>query len=386
MEAYVWQRQWTTGVERAVRGAGKDFGLICYLAAEREGAAGGKEAWRWVRPAFKSIPRGHLKVAAALRVGVTSARLESEAEELLKAAARVVREAAEGGVALEEVHLDLDCPASRLGEYVELMTRLTAPPAAVRWVLTALPDWLTNPEFVRLAKAAGSYILQVHALQLPHPDKDSALVCDPARARKWVAEASALGVPFRVALPTYASRVFFDSAGKILDVAGEDGAGQGPAGSVRMVLVRSDAPLLAALVREWRAAPPAGCGGVIWYRMPVEGDRWNWSMEALRKVMAGEDPGASLRVKALRNDSGFYELEALVDGGVEVRLEGELRVTGPGASKVLAYDVHANWKGQLADGILRMRPTGGWLFPGRTQRIGWVRLSPAAEPVLNYTP
>lgn len=386
MEAYVWQRQWSEGVERAVRDCGDDFGQICYLAAEREGAEGGRNGWRWVKPDFKSIPRGALKVAAALRVGVTATRLELEAEDILKAAARVVREAAEGGVGLAELHLDLDCPSSRLGEYAALMGRLAATPGPLRWVVTVLPDWLGHPDFVRLVQAAGRYVLQVHALQLPGPDKDSVPVCDPARARRWVAEASAVGVPFRVALPTYASRVFFDAAGKILDVAGEDGAGQGPAGSVRMVLARSDAASLAGLIREWRGAVPAFCGGVIWYRLPVEGDRWNWSMDALRKVMAGNDPGASLRVKARRNDTGFYELEASVDGGVEVRLDGTVEVRGEGASKILAFDVHANWKGQLKDGLLQLHPTGGWLFPGRTQRIGWVRLSAAGEPFLNYKP
>ena len=179
-------------------------------------------------------------------------------------------------------------------------------------------------------QAAGLYVLQVHALALPEPGTREALMCEAGRAKSWVQRAGMVGVPFRVALPTYASRVFYDAAGKVLDVAGEDGAAEGPAGTVRSCLVRTDAGAMAGLVAAWSREAPSGCTGVIWYRLPVAGDRWNWSGAALAEVMAGRTPVAAVQLETRPNEAGFYEVTARNHGGVEARIPGQWIVTGPG--------------------------------------------------------
>ena len=389
---YVWQRKWTLAVASAVRGAAGRFDLICYLAGEREHPRGETAGeWRWVKPDWDALKAAGAGIAAAVRMEVPRGNLQAEVEVLKSVRARVVAEAAGHGVALQEIHLDVDCPRSRLREYEGLMRALSGSgsvgrTASVPWVITVLPDWLGEAAFVDLAAAAGAFVLQVHALTLPGVGIREAVMCEARQAVAWVQQAGKAGVPYRVALPTYASRVFYDAAGTVLDVAGEDGAEDGPAGTERHCLVRTDAAAMAALVRAWQEARPRGATGLIWYRLPVAGDCWNWSASALADVMAGRAPAAEVRVKTRRHEAGFYELTARNHGGVEAQLPQVVTISGPGGSKPVAWDFHGDWQGQIERGDLKIRNSGGWLFPAQALRLGWVRLSRPGEPVLTLLP
>jgi hypothetical protein len=387
---YVWQRAWTPAVSAAVREAQGRFDLICWLAAERQAFSGGRAGeWRWVKPDGSVLVASGAALAAAVRMDVRRQPLEQEAAELLRVRDRLLSEARAQGLRLAEIHLDVDCPRSRLGEYAGLMRSLRQRPsdqAEGTWVITALPDWLEDGAFAGLVQAAGQYVLQVHALALPGPGTSESLMCEAGRSKAWVQRAADVGVPFRVALPTYASRVFYDAAGKVLDVAGEDGSAEGPAGTVRSCLVRTDAGAVAGLVADWGREAPAGCRGVIWYRLPVAGDRWNWSGAALAEVMAGRAPVAAVQLETHRNEAGFYEVTARNRGGVEARIPRQWIVTGPGGAVPVAWDFHGNWKGQMREGKLIISNPGGWLFPAQAPRLGWVRLDRPGVPVLTPLP
>ena len=387
---YVWQRAWTPAVSDAVRAARGRFDLICWLAAEREAPRSGRAGeWRWVKPDGAALAASGAALAAAVRMDVRSQPLEQEAAALLRVRERLLLEARAQGLRLAEIHLDVDCPRSRLGEYAGLIRTLRQGAAGQlegTWVITALPDWLEDAAFAGLVQAAGQYVLQVHALELPKPGTSERLMCEAGRAKSWVQRAGKWGVPFQVALPTYASRVFYDAAGKVLDVAGEDGAAEGPAGTVQSCLVRTDAAAMVALVAAWGREVPAGCTGLIWYRLPVAGDQWNWSGEALAEVMAGRAPVAEVKLEARQNEAGFYELTARNHGGVEARIPTQWAVTGPEGAVPVAWDFHGIWKGQMRNGKLIISNPGGWLFPAQAPRLGWVRLDRPGVPVLTPLP
>ena len=61
---------------------------------------------------------------------------------------------------------------------------------------------LGEPDFKTLINSCDGYILQVHSFDRPAPGQRP-VVCDPVKTRAWVQQASALGRPFAVALPTY---------------------------------------------------------------------------------------------------------------------------------------------------------------------------------------
>ncbi len=90
--------------------------------------------------------------------------------------------------------------------------------------ITALPTWLERSGFKGLASSAGSYVLQVHSLERPKDINTRFELCDSKAARRAVDLAGKVGVPFRVALPTYGYLIAFDSEGKYWAV------GEGPSG------------------------------------------------------------------------------------------------------------------------------------------------------------
>jgi hypothetical protein len=386
-EVYLWQRKWTPEVIQAVEGVAQDFRGLCFLAAEaRVDVQRQTSDLLWFDVDWESLRKLKIPISAAVRLGSPRGDLSRELKQLREAATRLQAASQQEQVALREIQIDLDAPSSLLGAYADLVEKLRAEFPHLKWNLTALPDWLSRRDFPRLAKAAGSYILQVHALALPTQGTAETLLCDPKQAKLWAMQASKIGVPFRIALPTYASRVYFDAAGSVLDVASEDGNLNGPRGAHTMTLMRSDAALLSALVGHWTAQPPQHCEGFIWYRLPVKTDRWNWKMEGLREVMAGRAPQPVLTSKLQQNEAGFFEVYLENQSSVEVPLPKLVILSVPAPSDLIAWDAIGKWQGQLENNQLKLSNSGGWLFPQGKQSPGWLRTSAGVTPTLLTTP
>jgi hypothetical protein len=86
-----------------------------------------------------------------------------------------------------------------------------------------------------------------------------------------VEKAARLGIPFRVALPTYGYRVFLGVDGKVIAVQAE-----GPEPSVpraKVTEVRASPAEMAGLVRQWTASRPAALAGTA---IPHEYARQAW--------------------------------------------------------------------------------------------------------------
>ena len=122
---------------------------------------------------------------------------------LADAAAAVIRNARAGGLSVEELQLDFDCPESKLDGYRAWVVAIRQRLGGLPFAITALPSWLDSPQFAPLARASGAFVLQVHALERPQSLQHIPPLCDPRRARRWVERAAKVDVPFRVALPTY---------------------------------------------------------------------------------------------------------------------------------------------------------------------------------------
>ena len=71
--------------------------------------------------------------------------------------------------------------------------------------------------------------------------------------------------------------------------------------------------MMAELVRDWTRGPAPGADGILWYRLPVAGDRLNWSWPTLRAVMAGRAPGRG-RAAVREPEPGLVEIDLVNDG------------------------------------------------------------------------
>lgn len=380
----MWQRSWTPAVREAVSEAHGFAGLVA-LAAEVDFRG---ESPRVVRvppdgPALKASGR---PVGMAVRVLSFPGRFGDDprlGEFLAQLARSLIDEARGRGISLSEIQIDYDCPESKLDDYRGLLPGLREAVAPVPVVITALPAWLRQKEaFGNLIEAADGYVLQVHSLSPPRSPEERIVLCDPQAAQEWVEAAARFRKPFRVALPTYGYVAAFDRTGKLLGLSAEGPRLSWPAG-VRIERARSDPAAMAGLVRGWTAERPAELVGVLWYRLPVAGDRLNWTAPTLAAVMAGREPRGDLLAVSREPEPGLVEIDLVNEG------EGEAPWPTP---------VRVRWRDDTflaADGLggYRMRreserevllertdtSAGAASRPGERRVIAWLRFRAPTE-------
>jgi hypothetical protein len=381
-DAYVWQRAWNEPVLAAVRQHAPQFAEVVALAAEVTWQKGEPNVFR-VPLNYDALRSSGRPVGLALRIGPYAgpfAADDARARRLAGLAASLVAEAASNRLAAAELQLDFDCAESKLegyGRWVEGFRRQVAP---VPVVITALPSWLKRRAFAQLASLADSFVLQVHSLERPKTINTPFTLCDPEAARRAVERAAQFGRPFRVALPTYGYVIAFGTNGRFAGLSAEGPAASWPAG-VQTREVRADPAALAALVRDWTRDRPAALRGIIWYRLPVAGDRLTWSWPTLQAVMNGVRPLPGLAMQVRRPSAGLIEVDARNAGTadhagpvvVELRWSGARRVA---SDALLGFECV-----EAASNTLQFRSNAEWtrLKPEATHPIGWLRLDPDVE-------
>lgn len=384
--AYVWQRDWNAPVARSLQD-GKDVLSGCVvLGAEVEWRNGSpvpirpKIDWEALRSFGKPF-------GLALRVapypgpfsgeGPVVASLQGVAQDLLA-------EAKSAGMEVQEFQLDFDCAQKKLNGYAAWVKAVRQSLGSVPLVITALPSWLSEPAFPSLAREAKRYVIQVHSVVSPQGDGKTQ-ICDPVQARRWVEQASAIGLPFEIALPTYRSYVGYSPEGKLVGVASDSVRPSWPLGT-RVKEYGLDAEAMAAMVKEWLVKRPAHAEGIMWYRLPVATDENNWRWPTLRAVMAGRSP---TRTWTLRMEGGIPtgsnspnpadlvlcnkgETDESPACQVEIRWDADVVTV---AESLPGWEVRRDKKSVV---FFRAVGNARRLPPGEECAIGWLRLEPSA--------
>lgn len=355
-EAYVWQRAWTRPVREAVAQHGTNFAALALLKAE--------VSWKDKKPQVVRVPldyftlsNQHRPFGIALRIGpyagpfvalgapgsdparsnaqsrhagsetgAPPAQGEAITQFLCDLAAAIVAEARTNRGELSELQIDFDCAESKLDGYRVWLTAIQQRVAPLPVTITALPSWLDARAFKRLAALATNYVLQVHSVERPKDVNALFTLCDPRAARRAVAAAGRIGVPFRVALPTYGYVIAFDKAGKFIGLSAEGPRRTWPEGA-RIKEVFTDPLAMAGLVEGWKAGRPAAMSGVIWYRLPVAVDNFNWRWPTLGAIVASRSLQEKLRVEPRRVEAGLVEIKLVNSGELDIssRLAVEVR-------------------------------------------------------------
>ncbi len=332
-QAYVWQRAWTLAVVEAVEAGISDanasggFDRLVILAAELTPSTG-PGGTVMVRPDYAACRRSGRAVGLAIRVNAYSGEFEAEGaltRHLVEVASAALAAARSGGVEPVELQLDFDCPTAKLAGYRVWVQAVRQASAPVPVVITALPSWMGSRDFGELIETADGFVLQVHSVNPRLLTAEGSALCDPVAARAAVERAAGFGRPFRVALPTYSYLAGVDAAGKLVGLAAEaDRPSWGD--GVRLVRLSSDPSAMAALVRDWTADRPASMTGVLWYRLPVAGDRLNWHGRTLAAVAAGRTPRAVLIVAAKRTEPNLSDITISNEGDADSPLPASLSV------------------------------------------------------------
>lgn len=407
-DAYIWQRVWNEPVRDAIATHGTNFSELVALVAE--------VAWRRGTPQVVRVPIDFAALRAsgrragiALRIGSLAGPFSADDERarlLRRVAASLIQEATTHHLAVAELQIDFDCAESTLDGYRLWVEAIRHDVTPVPVTITALPSWLKHPALARLVAAADGFVLQVHSLERPRSAEAPFTLCDRDAARLAVEQAARLGRPFRVALPTYGYRIAFDAKGKFAGLNAEGPDTVWPAGCTVQEL-RADPNAMAALVQGWTTNRPPTLHGVIWYRLPVEGESLNWRWPTLASVMAGQAPHAATRVEARRPQPGLVELDLVNDGnaassaavqvtlrwaGARLLAADALRgfdITHSGTNSVQFLSKPRSGKGTAGSGTgasvnypVRARPgpePDARLEPSERRCLGWIRLNTNAE-------
>lgn len=373
-DAYVWQRTWTPAVAAAVRAA-PESGLrgLAVLAAQ--------VAWPGATPVATITDPDYAVLRAypnpiglVIRIQEYAAKLERDPQ-AAAFVATTVRQAIERmqahGVSVCDVQLDFDCAESRLGVYRDLVLAVKRESGSTPIVVTALPCWLPHTRDLRdLLACTDGFVLQVHSLEPPSGAGGGLSLCRAAPSLAWIRDAAAFGVPFRVALPTYA-------------LARSTGAAGGA-----VVVARSDPDAMADILAGLRAGAPTNLQGIIWFRLPVAGEGMNWAMPTLRALIAGKRPAPRVAAALCYPEAHLVDIDVVNAGDADAQVGKDVQVSWTGAPPVArdvleGFDlVELTATGMTLRG--RGRPGGEvWLGPGERRKAAWLRFDRSPEVTAN---
>ncbi len=381
-DVYVWQRAWTKAVTNAVATHGTNFGQIAALKTEVRWKGSQPEITR-VAVDYRALRDAGASIALALRIGPYSgpfAANDSVTRLLAGLSAEIVAEAASNGLTLDELQIDFDCAESKLAGYRLWIDAIRGRVEPTPVTITALPSWLKQRSFRRLIEASDGYLLQVHSFAPPAKPDGQFTLCEPREARRAVEKAARLGTPFRVALPTYGYLAAFDPSGRFLGISAE---GPQPLWATNVILreMRADSSAIAGVVREWSEQRPAQMTGIIWYRLPIAGERLNWPWEALSMVLAGRVPHSDLRAEARSASPALVEVE-LFNAGTADHVSPVTVALQWRKGWVVSSDGLAGFESvDAGPQAIEFRRNGPLpqLGPGKRRMVGWVRFDQETE-------
>lgn len=310
-------------------------------------------------------------LALRLVLRIEGSRLRADADMLARALGEIAQRWRRQGLQIEGVEVDHDCASAALADYADWLRRFRAAvPSDLALSITALPSWLEAPEGLSaLREVADETVLQVHAVEAWRSalvDAESSL----RWARAWQAHAPR---PFRVALPAYSLRVQLGRDGKPVTVDAEGALDRSGQGALER---RADPAEVARLVRALGVEPLSQLQGLLWFRLPVAGDRRSWAPSTLAAVMRGELPSASIELQAIARGPGLQDLLLRNAGAIDAAAPERVALPAH-CTLVEGVGAYAAEPGDTA--LLAASPP--WLAPGAALALGYARCDPGLPPL-----
>ncbi|MEQ5844068.1 DUF3142 domain-containing protein [Paraburkholderia acidicola] len=361
-DAYVWQRTWTPAVAAAIDAS---RGLVAswhVLAAELDA----RGRWVDVTPDASVLTAAHGPVVAVVRFDGALSNLDDAAS--IAHIATLLDAWQREGIAVAGVEIDYDCATARLAGYQRflgaLRERLAVTSPGMRLSITALPTWLDSPALDSLLAQADEAVLQVHAVMNPVRG-----LFDEDRAQAWMrAFARRTHHPWRVALPTYGTRVTWGPDGRVTGIESERPTLQSDDLAHELVAKPDEIGAFAARIGRDR---PAGLAGIVWFRLPTDDDERAWSLVTWRAVLthAPLRPALSVRTRAAAG-SAAADVVLVNAGTADASLPSRIRLdsTCEAADGINGYTLDRD-----AQNLVLRRTQDGLLRAGRQRTIGWIR-------------
>ena len=384
-QAYVWQRSWDVRLKTSIEAnASLLDGLTVLIAEISPSEDGGSVVY--IPVDFDALRATQKPITFAIRIGGYSGSFDTDqpmTRRLMSEVQSVLEVCSINEFNPAAIEIDFDCATSRLEGYTKWLKELRSVLGDVPLSITTLPTWMNRPKaFKHLVQSTDHFVLQVHSIKRPDTISSQVTLCDPADARRWVTEAGSFGVLFHVALPTYGYRIGFDSSGKLVEVCGENASLiKNP--NLRYRVIRAKPVLMSQLVREFHQKRPERCRGIIWYRLPIEKEQFNWDSLTWRTVIAGKVEVSDWHLQSVKQADGSIEIQIKQKSAIAQKPPDQIVVEWNGATAIAwdgqrNYDVNAVTQNSL---IWQWPKTmTAPLLPQDTHwTIGWVRMDQIAE-------
>lgn len=362
-EFYVWQQQWSPAVVSAVLNEAPTtlYPLLTVVPAQ------GKS--RLTKIPWKQLAETQHRIVPVIRVPVKAFQRADISEELSRITAQLIQSVS--GCHLDEIQLDIDCPERRLTDYKKLIDSYRSRWPSLRLSITALPCHLNNPSFIQVAEAADLFVLQVHGLDAPDHISMPATLLDLKIARRAIQQAETLQHPYLIALPCYAYELNFSpESGRFLFLTAEQPAVRKETLRKRIAAGPADLLNLQNQIHSLRFNK-----GIIWFRLPVEGDRLCLTRPDLAMLQNGELPTSKLTVNIETLSPTTLEIEVKNEGIIHAT-QAILDLNWPTAAG--SYDLYRDMTPAPSNpGDLPQQITLPVPAPGQTVRVGWFQ---SAQP------
>lgn len=368
-QLYVWQRQWTPAHEAALRDSRADFSTLRVLALQ----AFPKEGWKRARIDPALLKQDARPLIAVIRLDGQLKALDQD--EVIAQVRQVLGDWQTQGLTVAGVEIDHDAGNARLPAYRAFLTQLRAAlPASLPLGITALPAWLDSPELPGLLATVDSSVLQVHAVSDPRRG-----LFDADQARQWAKAWGRVTVkPFYLALPAYGVALLPGASGAPV-VESEVPIERG--GERRELL--ADPLQLSTLALDLRNDPPPHLAGLIWFRLPLAGDRRAWSLTTLGAVARGDALDSRLRLQ-LSEHGGLYDIAVTNQGNLDNAWPERLTLAVQGCD---GADALAGYALQQSPDLLTFtRLRDGRIAAGGQRAIGWARCTHIDQGASNVHP
>ena len=277
---YVWQRHWSEHVEAAVCSELEAGTHELYLLEGELEYNGAVAQWHW-----SEVPEyvwRHPRVTAVFRLPVPALDNPGQSAEAIVSRA--------GALGVNRLQLDVDVPERLIVRYAELLeeVRRRWPPerSALRLGATFLPCHLDLKEIGRALAVIDEPVVQLHGIDTPKNHDGHWTLMKRKTVFRALRSARTLDVRFKMALPSYAYVLTFNTDGSFCRLYAEGLPDSfAPPPGTACELAAPDLDLLHDIFTSPLRLP------AIWFRMPVPGvDRWCLERETLSLLERGERP------------------------------------------------------------------------------------------------
>ena len=278
-----------------------------------------------------------------------------------------------------EIQFDLDCPERLLERYLDLVTAYRQVHPNLRLSITALPAHLKHKTFRKLAEVVDEYILQVHGIDVPKKWNDPAELLNIKRAKKALRQAEGIGRPYRVALPCYAYELNFNpTTENFLFLTAEKPSRRTDTLKKRIIANPRDLIELQQLIKTL-----PNCHGIIWFRLPIKGDRLCLPRASLTQIQKSEVPTDTVQCLIKPINDHTLELELHNKNTIHAcRATLKINWSHPRGAFDLYQNVQASNSipGQLPTTLSVPMPP-----PGDVLKIGWFHATTNPPPQIEIT-